>query len=105
MEQLNKQAWVGTKEKFLQLAEIETNKSYYITDLATFGISSADMELATSTEASLYDVGSIFICYDDGIYLSGHVYKFTGNSWEDISYAYTKSEIDALLPKAVIVED
>jgi hypothetical protein len=80
MEQINKQTWVGTKEKFLQLPEIETNKSYYITDLASFGISSEDMELATSTEASLYDIDSIFICFNEGTYKKGHIYKFLGSS-------------------------
>lgn len=85
MEQINKQTWVGTKEKFLQLPEIETNKSYYITDLASFGISSEDMELALTTEASLYDIDSIFICFNEGTYKKGHIYKFLGNDWEDIT--------------------
>ena len=85
MESINKQTWVGTKEKFLQLPEVESNRQYYITDLATYAISNQEMELATTTEASLYDVGDVFICYDQGNYLKGHIYKFTGNSWEDIS--------------------
>ena len=140
---------------------INRDKVYFVEDLPENGITNAQMEavLADNTVAAFYQVGNVFVCTDEGNYKKGHLYKFTNDSWEDItdtsattdangediastyrriddSYSkeetnsqidakitdsltnyytkeqvyskqetYTKAEIEALLPKAIIVED
>lgn len=89
MKALSKAAWYGTKQQYLALDSIDANKNYYITDLAAFGITNAEMQLALTSEASLYAPGSVYICKDTGVYNQGHIYMFTRDnnliSWTDIS--------------------
>lgn len=104
METFNKQTWIGTKEAFLNLSNKENNKKYYITDLATFGITNEEMTLALTTESDLYQNNDVFICYDSGTYLKGHLYRYIDNIWEDITTdSYSKAEVDDLLPKMIII--
>lgn len=88
MSQVYKGAdWAGTKKKYLALASIDSSRAYYITDLASFVISSADMILALTSEASLYNVGAIYMCGDNNStdYVLGKLYQFTATGWVDVS--------------------
>ena len=104
----------GTLTQIKDNEIVDKDRLYLVTDI-TSGITNTKMEalLANPVLAAYYTIDDIFVCIDEGTYTKGAIYRWTGDSWEelaavpeiDLSNYYTKLEVDSLLPKITIVED
>lgn len=115
-EQYLKGTVQGTSQNILNNETIDRDKFYVVEDLPNnSGISNLMMHniLSNPVLNNFLNINDVVICIDEGTYKKGGIYKFLGTSWEelaaipeiDLSNYYTKSQIDDLLPKAIIVED
>jgi hypothetical protein len=68
------------------LQSIDDKKLYSIIDYPIGGITNLQMNNAlTDAQEGFYQVGSVYMCTDDGTYLKNHFYKFNELSWEDVT--------------------
>ena len=68
---------------------IDENAQYNIKDMPIGGITNAEMVLALQhTKQGIFRVGSVYVCTDTvaNQYTEKHLYKFLGNSWEDVTF-------------------
>ena len=98
----------GTLTQIKDNEVLDKDRLYLVTDI-TSGITNARMEalISNSVLAAYYTINDIFVCMDEGTYTKGAIYRWAGDSWEELTAInyYSKSEIDALLPKITVVED
>jgi hypothetical protein len=68
------------------LQSIDDKKLYNVIDYPIGGITNQQMDDAlTDAQEGFYQVGSVYMCTDDGTYLKNHFYKFNDLSWEDVT--------------------
>lgn len=66
--------------------DINADKLYMIKDLPDNSITNEQMELAVNDNAAaaFFRINNTYICIDDGAYIKNHIYKWLGDSWEEI---------------------
>ena len=91
------------------LKNIDDKKLYSITDYPIGGITNSQMNDAlTDVQEGFYQVGSVYMCTDEGTYLKNHFYKFNDLSWEDVTPEFAGELKDVTLEELeseVIDED
>lgn len=67
--------------------DINSDKLYVIKDMPDNSITNQQMELAVNDNAAaaFFRINNAYICIDEGIYTKNHIYKWLGDSWEDIT--------------------
>lgn len=66
---------------------IDANKLYAVKDLPDNSITNMQMQnaLDDSAVAAFLKVNNTYVCIDDGDYIKNHIYRWTGNFWEDLT--------------------
>lgn len=84
-----------TIKEFEALDTLNPNIDYNLTDFPQFYITNEQMAYALTCKR-LFNIGSTFICSDEGNYSKGHIYQIIGNpkEWKDITDYFTKSETE-----------
>lgn len=67
--------------------DINSDKLYAIKDMPDNSITNEQMELAVNDNAAaaFFRINNTYICIDEGEYIKNHIYKWLGDSWEDIT--------------------
>lgn len=83
-----------TIKEFEALDTLNPNIDYNLTDFPQFYITNEQMTFALTCKR-LFNIGSTFICADEGNYSKGHIYQIIGNpkTWEDITVGANVDEI------------
>lgn len=70
-----------TIKEFEALDTLNPNIDYNLTDFPQFYITNEQMAYALTCKR-LFNIGSTFICSDEGNYSKGHIYQIIGNPKE-----------------------
>lgn len=84
-----------TIKEFEALDTLNPNIDYNLTDFPQFYITNEQMTFALTCKR-LFNIGSTFICADEGNYSKGHIYQITGSpkTWEDITPLKDVAKLD-----------
>jgi len=86
----------GDINQIIENETLDKDKLYIVKDFpSNSGITNDQMQeiLNNVLIRAFVNKNEVFVCADDGTYIKGNLYKFTGDSWEDITK--TSAETDS----------